>query len=474
MEITQYRDCIVVPIEGESAIGHRLIDDSLFDFIEDQMMKVGSLSHASVQWDEVEHSALKLLKEKSKDLKLVVYLLQCLHNRLSTERFITSVWVLADFMSHYWEECYPAPGKRGALPRRKFFSQIIQRFSAASEKVDFNLFDAQAVDELMGALDKLDQSVSSLGLGSDAVEITIVKIKGELKRAQERKQQEQKAVIPNSSSSVASNTIEPAPVAIDNSSEKSSKQTLLKVADFLFEQDAGQELSLRVRRYAVWSSVTSAPDHSPSGETLLRSMSQERIKEYQDQMRSPDLALWRKVENSLAISPFWFEGQLMSYRIAEYLGKPAWCEAIWSETHKFIDRLPSLIDLKFKDGEPFVSEDVKQWLQAGPASNSSSSQTVSGDWNEKREEAFTLAKEGGIAVALSMLNDGLVSATEPRDRFYWRLLSADLLKANSLDAMAQEHYQTLHKQIKAMAVTDWEPSLVEQLENFTTSVKSKD
>ena len=68
-----------------------------------------------------------------------------------------------------------------------------------------------------------------------------------------------------------------------------------------------------------------------------------------------------------------------------------------------------------------------------------------------------------------MLNDGLVAATEPRDQFYWRLLSADLMQANHLDAMAQQQYQTLHTQISAMQVTDWEPSLVEQLERYTTS-----
>jgi type VI secretion system protein ImpL len=48
MELSEYRPCITTPIERENPVGERLIDDSLFDFVEDQMMKVGSLSHASV------------------------------------------------------------------------------------------------------------------------------------------------------------------------------------------------------------------------------------------------------------------------------------------------------------------------------------------------------------------------------------------------------------------------------------------
>ncbi|MEK6213334.1 MAG: type VI secretion system domain-containing protein, partial [Vibrio fluvialis] len=128
---------------------------------------------------------------------------------------------------------------------------------------------------------------------------------------------------------------------------------------------------------------------------------------------------------------------------------------------------PSLLELKFKGGEPFVSDSVKEWLASG--NGSTGGQSVGGDWQEKRKEAMALAKEGGIAVALSMLNDGLVAATEPRDKFYWRMLSADLLNANHLDAMAKEQYQTLHNQVTTMQVTDWEPSLVEQLERYTTS-----
>ena len=115
MELKEYKRSISQPIPGESAVGERLVDDPLFDFVEDQMMKVGSLSHADVQWDEVEHSVVKLLAEKSKDIKLLTYLLQCLHHQASPARFILSFELMASFMSQYWEDSFPAPGKRGTL-----------------------------------------------------------------------------------------------------------------------------------------------------------------------------------------------------------------------------------------------------------------------------------------------------------------------------------------------------------------------
>ncbi|AMG01855.1 type VI secretion system protein TssA [Vibrio mimicus] len=467
MEITEYRQCIAKPISNSHPVGERLVDHPLFDFIEDQMMKVGSLSHASVQWDEVEHSTLKLLGEQTKDIKLLVYLLQCLHNQMTPPRFITSFVVMSEFLNQYWTESYPAPGARGNLPRRKFFSQMVQRFAAAVDKLDFHRFDEADRQALEAAVGEWQQAVEKQGLLSELVESVVIRVQAELKRAEQQHQakvQSAKNEVPSETAPSAA-----ASMVVDNSSDKAAKQTLLKVADFLAEQEFGIALSIRLRRFAVWGSITSLPDHKADGETLLRGMQADRVKDYQDQLRHPDLALWRKVEQSLTMAPYWFEGQWMSYTIAQQLGKSDWCQAIAEETQNFLRRLPSLLELKFKGGEPFVSDSVKEWLANVGETQSLAGKSVGGDWQEKRKEAFQLAKEGGIAVALSMLNDGLVSAIEPRDKFYWRLLSADLLRANHLDAMAGEQYQTLLAQVTTLSVPEWEPSLVEQIQRYTTS-----
>ena len=464
MDITQYRASVVRPISAESPVGERLLDEPLFDFVEDQMMKVGSLSHASVQWQEVEHSAVTLLNDKSKDIKLLVYLLQCLHHQLTPKRFITSFGVMSDFIAHYWQDCFPAPGKRGNLPRRKFFSQICQRFSLAAEKFDFAALDSQDREELQHAVQEWQSVIDANELSSDVAESVVVNIVNQLKRAQEREKVAQAAQ--QKPAAPATNTASPS-LAIDNSSDKAAKQTLLKVAEYLSEQECSGALAIRVRRHALWGAITTLPDHDHQGQTLLRGMQTERVKEYHDQLHQPDLALWRRVEQSLTIAPYWFDGQLMSHNIAKSLGLDSWCKAIVEENQSFIERFPTVVELKFKGGAPFISDAVRDWLTTNQGGTTAVS--GSGSWQEQREEAFSLAKEGGIAVAMSMLNDGLVAATEPRDRFYWRLLSADLLKHNHLDAMAKEQYQTLKQEITQTSVTDWEPSLIEQLERNTAS-----
>lgn len=472
MEITEYRQSIAKPISSESPVGERLVDHPLFDFVEDQMMKVGSLAHASVQWDEVEHSTITLLAEQSKDIKLLVYLLQCLHNQVTPMRLITSFEVMSEFITHYWSDSFPAPGPRGNLPRRKFFSQMAQRFTLVIDKFDFSTLDETDRQALQRVVAEWEQAIEKQELTSELVDSVVVRVKGELSRAEESQRlTEQNAQKETTSAQAAPVAAAPAApsMVVDHSSDKAAKQTLLKVADFLSEQDYGIALAIRLRRFAVWGSISSLPDHKQDGETMLRGMQVDRVKDYQDQLRHPDLALWRKVEQSLTLAPYWFEGQFMSYTIAKQLGKDDWCVAIVEETQNFLNRMPSLFELKFKGGEPFVSDNVKEWLMTAGHADGTSGQSVGGDWQEKRKEAFQLAKEGGIAVALSMLNDGLVSAVEPRDQFYWRLLTADLMRTNHLDAMAKEHYQTLHNQISNLSVPEWEPSLVEQIQRYTTS-----
>ncbi|MCX9564619.1 type VI secretion system ImpA family N-terminal domain-containing protein, partial [Vibrio cholerae] len=188
MEITEYRQCIAKPISNSQPVGERLVDHPLFDFIEDQMMKVGSLSHASVQWDEVEHSTLKLLGEQTKDIKLLVYLLQCLHNQMTPPRFITSFVVMSEFLNQYWTESYPAPGARGNLPRRKFFSQMVQRFAGAVDKLDFHRFDEADRQALEAAVGEWQQAVEKQGLSSELVESVVIRIQAELKRAEQQHQ----------------------------------------------------------------------------------------------------------------------------------------------------------------------------------------------------------------------------------------------------------------------------------------------
>lgn len=468
IKMNNYRDRIKKPISAKCAVGERLLDDPLLDFVETQMIKVGSLSHSEVQWDEIEKISLNLLEKKTKDLKILTYLLQCLQYQASAERFTLSVYILIDFMSAFWDTCYPAPGARGALPRRKFFSQIALRIFKSAQKLDGAMFDVDLKIELTEALEKWKEVVQECSLPVDLVEDIQVLLANKLSSLSDNllATETQYSALATLSQSTHTDLSTPTKFDIDGSSDRATKQTLFKMAEFLTELDNGAVYSLRLRRLATWLAIVSPPDADQHGQTQLMPVSIDRIREYEEQLeREADLVLWHKVEKSLALTPFWLDGHYLSFRIAMKLGEKDLATAIRDEILIFIERLPSLLTMCFQGSIAFASEETQCWINE--AKNPTGVGAMPGLWDEILKKAFVLAEEGGVSVALAMLNDGLKDAQEPRDKFYWRMLSADVMHNYKLDALASEQYETLKIQAQSLSVIDWEPSLIQRLENVT-------
>ena len=468
--MTSFREQLLTPIMTDNPVGERLKDDPQLNFIDSQMMKVGSLAHGEVQWEKVEKSAVNLLSTKSKDIKLLTVLIQCLQYKPTPERFTLSIGVLVDFISCFWLECQPRPGERGAVHRKKFFNQICQRTYVATDKLDSTLFDADLKTELTTLLQELYLHAEGLKLPIEVIDDINARLRHKLAQVDSTYKVNDPKVIAPSTIDSCSNVTTSVPIPnldIDNSSDRNFKISLLKAVECLSDLGGdGVMLSLRIRRFAMWYSIHSLPDANMNGETQLMPVSLDRISDYEDGLqRGADIELWRRVEESLTKAPYWLDGHYLSYRIAMALEEDAWAEIIKDELHRFMQRLPALKTYLFKGGVPFISEATLTWLDTSVGDFNIAEVNQIGCWNDKRNEALVLAQEEGIAPSLKMLNEGLSQATEPRDAFYWLLLSADVMKANSLTAMAAEQYQTLHHQVNAMSVTEWEPALIKQIEN---------
>ncbi|MFT5236358.1 MAG: type VI secretion system protein VasJ [Shewanella sp.] len=457
----QYIKKIAEPIDAANPVGERLFDDVMFDFVESQLMKVGSLSHADVQWGEVETAVVTLLETRTKDLKLVIYLMQCLQYQASLERFSLSLGILDTFMKEYWETCYPAPGARGVLPRRKYFSQIMQRTIKSGESIDTQFCEPQSKDLLLARLSSLHDSAEQLALPTDALSLLATKLNRQLEQ-NENKVLTGTRSTPSESADGSSQKSAPK-LEIDSSNDKATKQTLLKVADFISEFETGMGLSLRIRRFATWFSVTSAPENANlAGETSLMPIAPDRVSEYLSQLeKGADMALLRRVELSLTLSPFWIDGHHLSAQIAMALGQFDWAKAIHEDTTAFVERLPKLLVMSFKGGVPFANAETQAWLDEGDGRSSfeGNGQGV----EQKRAEVVELAESGGLSVAFASLNEHLQQASEPRDSFYLRLLGADLKQSNQLLAMANIDYQVLYQQASHTVLADWEPTLMARL-----------
>ncbi len=158
-------------------------------------------------------------------------------------------------------------------------------------------------------------------------------------------------------------------IAIDSHDDKTRRDTLLKVAAILCERQPESPQGYRLRRHALWQTITSTPQAESDGRTPLAAFPVDMMDDYLARLNNADMALWQQVEKSLLLAPYWLDGHYLSAQTAHRLGYTAVADAIRDEVVSFLGRLPALADLLFNDHTPFVSEKTKQWLANQPVTS---------------------------------------------------------------------------------------------------------
>nr|WP_269808919.1 type VI secretion system ImpA family N-terminal domain-containing protein [Enterovibrio nigricans] len=239
MEKELYRKRLIAPIAPDNPVGDKIEDDSALDFVEAQMMKIGSLSHSDVKWDEAENHAIALLETKSKDIKLLAHLLRCLQHKASIDRFVLSICLLTDFINAFWQTCLPMPGPKGEPVRKRFFTQMLQRTENSVENLDVSRMSETQFDELKSALDALTSVANAHHLTTDAIGSIAAIINKRVKAnpitsASDGTEKSEGSTQKTDEKSISNDSV----LSFDSSSERATKLTLLKVADFMNEMEA--------------------------------------------------------------------------------------------------------------------------------------------------------------------------------------------------------------------------------------------
>ncbi|WP_165857766.1 type VI secretion system protein TssA [Marinobacter sp. JSM 1782161] len=469
-----YVEPVLSPLAGESPQGQLLEEDPTLEFLDGEIMKMGSLSHGEIEWDKVEQEALRLLSDISKDLKVLGFLLLALQRGGSGERFALSIHLLCEVMQGWWTDAWPYPGAKGARPRKMMFAQMMQRAGAEVGRLSFDSAVGDGRQYCLDRLDRLKALAEAESLATDGIDdlrhaITNLPEVGQVAEAPAAPASTQETPARRggaaTTSSGASGSL--GSVTLDPKDERATRQSLLRVADLLTDLEPGSPLGYQMRRFAIWYNITATPPARKGGRSDLAAVSSDRVSEYRESLgRGVDMNLWGRIEQSLSVSPFWLEGHYLSAQAAEQTGHPKCAEAIRNALKGFIDRLPALADMTFSDGSPFLPKPVREWLLTS-SPGGAGKQGRGADWHKAYEKAQDVLKQDGLAPAMKLLEDGLSKAKEPRAQFYWRLMSAELLRDSGMKALAKQQFGDLKQQASGRTLEDWEPSLVAHLERLT-------
>ncbi|MDI9243993.1 type VI secretion system protein TssA [Marinobacter sp. CHS3-4] len=470
-----YVEQVLAPLPGGSPAGENLAENDTMEFLDNEIMKVGSLAHTGVEWGKVESESLRLLTDTSKDLKVLGFLMLTLQRGGDGERFALSLLLLHRVLDSWWKEAWPYPGDKGKRARKMLFTQMLQRAQKEVSTITFDPGVGDGRDYCLTLLSKLEEQASEHELPDDGL--------FDLRRAVEKLPSPAEApapskATPSESTSSAGASREDSPsqtsgsssaslgnLTLDSSNERSMRQSLLKVADLLTELSPSEPLGYQLRRYALWQTITSVPPTKDGVKTDLAAVSADRVSDYREALgSSPDQALWQRIEQSLSVSPFWLEGHWLSAQVATALGYHECAEGIRQAVKRFVDRLPELAETTFNDGTPFLPKAAADWLFSGPAKGSGGGSAS--PWESAYEDAKGTLDQNGLAPAMQLLEEGLEGAREPRDRFYWRLMSSQLMKDSGMKSLAKQQVQDLRDQTRDMTLGDWEPGLLARLDRL--------
>ncbi len=476
-----YLEAISKPITEKE---HATVESEGFIFLEEEMTKFSSMRENTLDWKRAEKTAVELLSEQTKNLRILAHLLLCLQHDRDAERFILSIQLLSGFVGSFWKSSKPKiqPLKKEMLIKKKLLKQMLIRSEQATSKLDLTEGDRALLPDFNEAIKQLEKSINTTGLEyEDFWKFTAGFEKGLPAEVYKQKQTAPEQTATQALGSAAtveqgtSTTPQPATsstvtttkaidlpeLKLNPENEREIKQTFFKMASFFntaFEKEA---LGYRLRRFALWSGINSLPPLKKDGNSEIMAVLIDREDEYRDALANKcDLELLKNIEQTVSTSPFWITGSYLSSQAAESLGMDDVSSAIQEETSRFVKRLPALLDTNFSDGSSFADKKTQSWLaQAGSGSGGEA-----GEWVVKLQDALQQAKQGRFKAGLNIIEKGINTAKQPRDRFYWRMAHAEFLEKTGMKSLATEAFSSLNSEIGGFDVNTWEPLLVDELQ----------
>jgi type VI secretion system protein VasJ len=462
--ISELLDCIVSPLSGAGPMGESINYDADFETLKVEMGKLGNIDYALI-----ENLCKKLLKEKSKDIRLLCFLSFVVARNSQWES-------LADIFEGFSK--LAEQGYDGMFPDRpRAKQQAIQWLSET--RYNENLADkkpaekdyvhiarlVQSLTTLKGTLEKKFPEGSPFPTGLFSAAINWEKLCKPK---------------PKTEAPAATATGVPEPLETPKQAQAAAKKT----AFFLIEKEPQKIMGYRLMRSLRWDILEKAPP-AENGKTQLAPPSADLLASLQNALKANDFkTAFDKAEVAFtaAANHVWLSLQRIAATACKGLGQPyaAVHTALLCETGLLIKRVPELLTLTFSDGTPLCDDATKDWIatevrplfSAAGADQTAKDQTgaTEGDRiEEEKGEANALAASGNIEKALDLLQSAIRCSGSERDNFRRSIILCSLLVSAKQPDIALSILESLHEKINNYHIDKWDPDLA--VEAWSTMVK---
>lgn len=439
-------------------------DNSDWEYIENEAAKIGTISHETVNIAHVQEAILKLLSQDTKDFRLIAHFINTLQRSGKPDNILLAIAILADYIEIYWDIAAPQKLKK------RIVQMIIQRFSMAKSDFHTNAIQEQrdeSTAHFIRLKQALQESYPDLCDEIDKLVVGYGKVPAQTTAAKPASSKTASAKNESSASSTTAQGTQDTElkvlpeITLDPSSEQAWRRTLLKVIEIENSRQPNQPIAFQLRRHIVWFNINSPVANN--GLTTVPPVPAEKVNEYERELSRPTVELWQKIENTIAYSPYWFDGHFMSAQIANKLGYGTIADIIKNELVYFLERCPECKTLQYNNGQPFANENTLKWLNK----KALSSGNVSHD-----DHAFTIFESEGLEAAINHLEEN--TAEQPRDMNYAQLQTVQLLNKAGCYKLAKMQLEHLKENVKQLDVKTWEPAFFEKCDEVEAQIGNKE
>ncbi len=218
----------------------------------------------------------------------------------------------------------------------------------------------------------------------------------------------------------------------------------------------------------------------------------DRVSDYKEALKHPDLSLLQKIEKTLENSPFWIEGNYLASACAKALGYEAVSEAIRQLTTDFVSQFADFPQAKFSNGYAFVPESLYDWLQIEAKIDKADGTTnVETDKSTNETEIVETAsaesapvamlsddslkqcyEEQGLAAVLKQIDENYQQVSDVREKCHLRLEKVYYLMQAGVADTSKVELKELRDMTRNYSIVEWESSLFKKIDYLLDTLKS--
>jgi type VI secretion system protein VasJ len=468
--ISDLSDKLSALFTGANPTGENINYDTDFDTIKTEMGKLGN-----IDYELIDGLCEKLLKEKSKDVRLFCFMGFVAIRNSSWERLADVFQAFAQLAEQNYDGLFPD------RPRAK--QQAIQWM--CEPRFNENLADKKPEEKDFPHIERLNQSLARLkaalapkfpegspfppGLASAA--------------ATWEKMSKPKPQPAGTASGVAVPGSGGAAAPAETMETPRQAQTnAKKTAYFLIEKEPQRIMGYRLMRALRWDILEKAPP-SENGKTQLAAPPAELVNSLTAALASNDFkgALDKaEVAFTSGANYLWLGLQRIASAACKGLGQPysAVNSAILFETGHLLKRIPEMMTLCFSDGSMFCDDATKDWINrevtplfsAGGAAAPAAAGAAEDPVEAEKKEATAFAASGSVEKALDLIQTAIRNSGSERDNFRRSIILGTMLMSAKQPDIALSILESLNDKINNYHIDKWDPDLA--VEAWSAMVKA--